>query len=69
MSPTPYTSFKCIHLLIVLKIEPRASSMLCFVIEKPRSQGQWGMVPSIATSLSISALLVAAKLHVKSYLR
>lgn len=31
--PTPYESFKCIHLFIVLKIEPRVSPMLDFAIE------------------------------------
>lgn len=42
MPSNPYTSFKCIHLLSVLKIEPRASSMLGFVIELHPIWGLFG---------------------------
>lgn len=60
MSPTPYTSFKCIHLLIVLKIEPRASSMLCFVIEKPCSCESFSYankdIPPTVLKLKLAAL-------------
>lgn len=42
MSPNPFTSFKCIHLHIVLKIEPRASSLLGFVVELHPIWGLFG---------------------------